>query len=176
MVSDHSPCTPELKCTNNLEAWGGISSVQFGGYLQIYHIRLILAHIVNNAEVADSPATTGNWYAVIFLTILLFGSNLYAQELTYQNKSVKFRTRLSIISYLVIGLSLFWTNAVGRGLDLQTVSKYLSSGPAHLCGLQDRKGALKPGLDADLVFFDPETTFVVTSDIIRHKNKVSFSF
>lgn len=31
VVSDHSPCTPELKCTNNLEAWGGISSVQFGG-------------------------------------------------------------------------------------------------------------------------------------------------
>ncbi|KAL0893834.1 hypothetical protein ABMA27_013958 [Loxostege sticticalis] len=100
VVSDHSPCTPELKCTNNLEAWGGISSVQFG-------------------------------------------------------------------------LSLFWTNAVGRGLDLQTVSKYLSSGPAHLCGLQDRKGALKAGLDADLVFFDPETTFVVTSDIIRHKNKLT---
>ncbi|XP_063821713.1 allantoinase [Ostrinia nubilalis] len=100
VVSDHSPCTPELKCTNNLEAWGGISSVQFG-------------------------------------------------------------------------LSLFWTNAVGRGLDLQTVSKYLSSGPAHLCGIQDRKGALKEGLDADLVFFDPDASFVVTSDIIRHKNKLT---
>ncbi|XP_028160838.1 uncharacterized protein LOC114353174 [Ostrinia furnacalis] len=100
VVSDHSPCTPELKCTNNLEAWGGISSVQFG-------------------------------------------------------------------------LSLFWTNAVGRGLDLQTVSKYLSSGPAHLCGIQDRKGVLKEGLDADLVFFDPDASFVVTSDIIRHKNKLT---
>lgn len=30
VVSDHSPCTPDLKCSNNLEAWGGISSVQFG--------------------------------------------------------------------------------------------------------------------------------------------------
>lgn len=30
VVSDHSPCTPDLKTSNNLEAWGGISSVQFG--------------------------------------------------------------------------------------------------------------------------------------------------
>ncbi|CAH0748169.1 unnamed protein product [Diatraea saccharalis] len=33
VVSDHSPCTPDLKCKNNLEAWGGISSVQFGNFL-----------------------------------------------------------------------------------------------------------------------------------------------
>lgn len=31
VVSDHSPCTPNLKATDNyLEAWGGISSLQFG--------------------------------------------------------------------------------------------------------------------------------------------------
>ncbi|XP_045519796.1 allantoinase-like [Pieris brassicae] len=100
VVSDHSPCTPELKCKNNLEAWGGISSVQFG-------------------------------------------------------------------------LSLFWTQAHARGLDLRAITKYLCSGPAHLCGLEKRKGALKPGFDADIVFFDPNEVFVVTSDIIRHKNKLT---
>lgn len=51
----------------------------------------------------------------------------------------------------------------------------MSSGPAQLCGLQNRKGALKPGLDADLIFFDPDDTFVVTKEIIRHKNKVIFA-
>ncbi|XP_049867144.1 allantoinase isoform X2 [Pectinophora gossypiella] len=100
VVSDHSPCTPDLKCSNNLEAWGGISSVQFG-------------------------------------------------------------------------LSLFWTEASSRGLDLKTVSKYLSSGPAQLCGLQDRKGALKAGLDADFIFYDSDASFTVTTDIIRYKNKLS---
>lgn len=70
------------------------------------------------------------------------------------------------------GLSLFWTEASARGLDLTSISKYLCVGPSKLCGLQDRKGALKPGTDADLIFFDPDATFVVTSDIIRHKNKV----
>lgn len=100
VVSDHSPCTPDLKCSNNLEAWGGISSVQFG-------------------------------------------------------------------------LSLFWTNASSRGLDMTSITKYLSSGPAKLCGLQNRKGALETGLDADLIFFDPDATFVVSADIIRHKNKLT---
>ncbi|XP_034840236.1 allantoinase-like isoform X1 [Maniola hyperantus] len=100
VVSDHSPCTPDLKCSNTLEAWGGISSVQFG-------------------------------------------------------------------------LSLFWTQASHRGLDLRSISKYLSAGPANLCGLQDRKGTLKPGLEADLVYFDPDESFIVTPGIIRHKNKLT---
>ncbi|XP_014358368.2 allantoinase [Papilio machaon] len=100
VVSDHSPCTPELKCSNNLEAWGGISSVQFG-------------------------------------------------------------------------LSLFWTEASARGLGLTSISKYMCSAPAQLCGIQHRKGALKPGLDADIIFFDPDAQFTVTADIIRHKNKLT---
>lgn len=34
IVSDHSPCVPELKTYGNfLTAWGGISSLQFGIYL-----------------------------------------------------------------------------------------------------------------------------------------------
>ncbi|CAK1581971.1 unnamed protein product [Parnassius mnemosyne] len=100
VVSDHSPCTPELKCSNNLEAWGGISSVQFG-------------------------------------------------------------------------LSLFWTEASARGLNLTSICKYMCAAPAQLCGIQDRKGAIKPGLDADLIFFDPDAEFTVSTDIIRHKNKLT---
>lgn len=36
VVSDHSPCTPDLKLLNSpnggdfIKAWGGIASVQFG--------------------------------------------------------------------------------------------------------------------------------------------------
>jgi len=34
IVSDHSPCVPELKTSGNfLTAWGGISSLQFGIHL-----------------------------------------------------------------------------------------------------------------------------------------------
>ncbi|KAI8435063.1 hypothetical protein MSG28_003473 [Choristoneura fumiferana] len=77
------------------------------------------------------------------------------------------------IASLQFDLSLFWTEASARGFGLPTVTHYLSAGPARLCGLQQRKGALKPGLDADLIFFDPNAAFLVTPDIIRYKNKIS---
>ena len=39
VVSDHSPCTPDLKLKEEgdfLKAWGGVSSVQFGKEASIY--------------------------------------------------------------------------------------------------------------------------------------------
>ncbi|KAL0893835.1 hypothetical protein ABMA27_013959 [Loxostege sticticalis] len=77
------------------------------------------------------------------------------------------------IASVQFDLPLFWTEAKARGYKLSTVSHYLSAGPARLVGLQDRKGALRAGLDADLIFFDPNASFVVTPDIIRYKNKIS---
>lgn len=89
------------------------------------------------------------------------------------------KSNISLNKYLIeiyiLGLSLFWTEAKARGYSLSTVSHYLSAGPANMVGLQNRKGALKPGLDADLVFFDPEASFVVTPEIILYKNKVIFN-
>ncbi|XP_072943951.1 allantoinase-like isoform X2 [Epargyreus clarus] len=100
IASDHSPSVANLKGPNFFNAWGGISSVQFG-------------------------------------------------------------------------LSLFWTEAKARGFSLETVSHYLSAGPARLAGLYKRKGAIRPGLDADLIFFDPDASFTVTPEIIQYKNKIS---
>ncbi|XP_075969522.1 allantoinase-like [Anticarsia gemmatalis] len=100
VTSDHSPSVAELKEADFLQAWGGVSSVQFD-------------------------------------------------------------------------LSLFWTEAKARGHTLSTLTHYLSAGPARLCGLQEKKGAIRPGLDADLIFFDPNASFIVTPEIIRYKNKIS---
>ncbi|CAG9585519.1 unnamed protein product [Danaus chrysippus] len=88
-------------------------------------------------------------------------------------KSPDFMTAWGGVSSVQFGLSLFWTEAKARGYSLSTVSHFLSSGPARLAGLHDKKGALKPGLDADLVFFDPDASFVVTPDKIFYKNKLS---
>nr|BAM18614.1 allantoinase [Papilio xuthus] len=88
-------------------------------------------------------------------------------------KSSNFLESWGGISSVQFGLSLFWTQAKARGFKLGDVSHYLSAGPAQLCGLQNRKGAIRPGLDADLVFFDPNASFVVTPDIIFYKNKIS---
>ncbi|ROI15277.1 Allantoinase, mitochondrial [Anabarilius grahami] len=92
VVSDHSPCTPDLKCLDRgdfTQAWGGISSLQFG-------------------------------------------------------------------------LSLFWTSASKRGFSFSDAVRLLCKEPAQLCRLDNQKGSLIPGHDADLVIWDPEKEFTLT--------------
>lgn len=103
VVSDHSPCTPELKRLDQGDfagAWGGISSVQFG-------------------------------------------------------------------------LPVVWTEARRRGFGLTDVSRWMSAGPAAFTGLNGNKGSLAPGMDADLVIWDPDEHFFLTADLIRYKNRLS---
>ncbi|KAL6108468.1 uncharacterized protein ACO6RY_18984 [Pungitius sinensis] len=103
VVSDHSPCTPDLKKLVNgdfTEAWGGISSLQFG-------------------------------------------------------------------------LPLFWSSASKRGFQLSDVARLLSLQTARLSRLDDRKGSLAPGYDADLVVWDPEKEFEIKEASIHHKNKLT---
>jgi allantoinase len=99
IVSDHSPCTPELKRGDFLDAWGGIASLQFL-------------------------------------------------------------------------LPIVWTNARARGFALADIVRWCSSGPARLARL-DRKGDIAIGNDADLVVWDPDETFTVTPELIRHRHKVT---
>uniref|UniRef100_A0A6Q2ZD42 allantoinase n=1 Tax=Esox lucius TaxID=8010 RepID=A0A6Q2ZD42_ESOLU len=102
VVSDHSPCTPDLKRLDTgdfTQAWGGISSLQFG-------------------------------------------------------------------------LSLFWTSASKRGFTLPDVARFLCQSTARLCRLDNQKGSLVPGHDADLVIWDPEKEFEVKASI-HHKHKLT---
>jgi allantoinase len=103
VVSDHSPCTPDLKLRESgdfMEAWGGISTLQFG-------------------------------------------------------------------------LPVLWTGARARGFDLVDVSRWMSAATAKLAGLDDRKGFLKEGYDADITIWHPEREFTVETAAIEFKNKVT---
>ncbi|XP_058493475.1 allantoinase, mitochondrial [Solea solea] len=103
VVSDHSPCTPDLKNMQSgdfTQAWGGISSLQFG-------------------------------------------------------------------------LPLFWSSASKRGFQPSDVVRLLSQETARLCGLDQQKGSLSPGYDADLVVWDPEREFEISEADIHHKNKIT---
>lgn len=103
VVSDHSPCTPDLKRLETgdfTQAWGGISSLQFG-------------------------------------------------------------------------LPLFWSAARKRGFQLSDVVRLLSYKTAQLCRLDNRKGSLDPGFDADLVIWDPEREFEIIEESIHHRNKLT---
>lgn len=77
------------------------------------------------------------------------------------------------IAGLQLGLSSVWTEASRRGFGLEDVSRWTSRRTAALAGLSSRKGAIAPGLDADLVIFDPDATFVVDPAKIEHRHKVT---
>ena len=103
IVSDHSPCSPHLRCLDSgdvEQAWGGISSLQFG-------------------------------------------------------------------------LSIIWTEAKQRGIDLLQVSDWMSTRPAQFAGLGSFKGRLAPGYDADIVVFDDTKRYEIRPEIIQYRHNVT---
>ena len=49
----------------------------------------------------------------------------------------------------------------------------MCAAPARLAGLEQRKGALVKGLDADLCIWRPEEKFVVDPAKLHHKHKLT---
>ena len=77
------------------------------------------------------------------------------------------------IASLQLALPVLWTAARKRGIPLTTVARWLCEAPPALPGLQQRKGKIAPGYDADLVVWDPEAAFTVTADMLHHRHKIS---
>jgi allantoinase len=74
------------------------------------------------------------------------------------------------ITSLQVGLSSVWTEARRLGYSLEQVSEWLSTRPARLAGLQERKGAIVVGSDADLVLFRPDDA-VEWPQVLHHRYK-----
>lgn len=76
------------------------------------------------------------------------------------------------IAGLQFSLSVFHTGAIQRGMSLAEVSHLMSSSPARFAGLK-MKGAIAPGMHADLIVFDAEKKFRVAPGMIAHRHEVS---
>ena len=76
------------------------------------------------------------------------------------------------IASVQLGLPAVWTGARSRGYSLVDVVRWMASGPAALVGLDDR-GSIAVGMQADLVRFAPNASFVVSASELRHRNAVS---
>jgi len=76
------------------------------------------------------------------------------------------------VSSLQLGLSLVWTEARRRGVDLDRVVEWMATRPAQLVRLGD-KGQLALGFRADLSVYAPDQTFVVDPTKLHHKNPVT---
>lgn len=74
------------------------------------------------------------------------------------------------IAGLQFSLQNVWTHAHARGFTLNDLLPWLCGRTARFAGLADRKGAIAPGLDADLVVWHPQTPYRVTPDAVRHRH------
>jgi allantoinase len=77
------------------------------------------------------------------------------------------------IAGLQLSVSAVWTGMRERGMGLETLVERMAHRTAKLAGLSGRKGALKPGLDADFVLFAPEARFKVAPEDIRHRHRLT---
>ncbi|KAA8917533.1 hypothetical protein TRICI_000316 [Trichomonascus ciferrii] len=105
VVSDHSPCTPQLKkldAGDFVSAWGGIASVGLG------------------------------------LPVIWTEANKYYPDVT-----------------------------------LLDICRWMSLNTAAQVGLQDRKGSIEVGKDADFCIFDPQQPWIFDQGQMHFKNKVS---
>jgi allantoinase len=58
-------------------------------------------------------------------------------------------------------------------LPQEHVFEAMTTRPAALVGLSERKGAIVPGCDADFVVFDPHAEFTVVPEMLHHRHKAT---
>jgi allantoinase len=77
------------------------------------------------------------------------------------------------IASLQLALPVLWTAAKKHNALLPDIAKWLCVSPALLAGLQNSKGQIAPGCDADFVVWSPEEFFEVNEAGILHKHKTT---
>jgi allantoinase len=151
VVSDHSPCTANLKLIeeNNLAAaWGGIAGLQLTLPLFWTGLQKQFPRTAPSRQSASFPPSL---------------QRSVPKSQTPESHDRPKHSETTGREYLDID-----TQA------LVLMSERLSRRPAQLLGEYSRnKGELKSGFDADLVIWDPDQEFIVKTEELHHKNKIS---
>ena len=77
------------------------------------------------------------------------------------------------ISGLQFTLPILFSEGRKRGLLIEKLIPLLTQNPARFLGLEDKKGKLAVGLDADITVWDDKQEFKITEAIVQHKHKAT---
>lgn len=77
------------------------------------------------------------------------------------------------IAGLQFNLPVFWTKAKDHDFSIADISLLMSSNVAAFLKMENRKGKIAKGYDADLTVWDPEDSFEVTEEIINFRHKIT---
>jgi allantoinase len=77
------------------------------------------------------------------------------------------------IGSLQLRLPATWTGAAERGVGLPQLGRWLALEPARLAGLDDRKGSIALGMDADFVVWDPDGVTRVSGIDLEHRHPIT---
>jgi allantoinase len=88
-------------------------------------------------------------------------------------KEGDFRSAWGGIASLSVAISVIWTEMRKRGLPIHDLARWMSAQPAKLAGLEEHKGAIAAGYDADLVVFHPDTEFTLSTADLHYRHPVS---
>ena len=88
-------------------------------------------------------------------------------------KKGDFATAWGGIASLQLRLPATWTGAADRDVGFAELARWLALAPAELAGLDDRKGSIEVGKDADFVVFDPDGETVVSGRGLHHRHPMT---
>jgi len=77
------------------------------------------------------------------------------------------------ISSIQFALPVLWTAAKKHGCELADITRWLCENSSVVPGLEESKGKIAKGYDADFVVWDPEKNFTVIKDMIHHRHKIT---
>lgn len=77
------------------------------------------------------------------------------------------------IAGLQFSLPVIWTKAKEKGFSVEDISGLMSSNVSDFLKLNQSKGKIEVGYDADLVIWNPEEEFIVKEGNILHRHKTT---
>lgn len=70
-------------------------------------------------------------------------------------------------------ISAVWTEGEKRGLTIEQLVKLFALAPSQIYGLYPRKGAIREGADADIIFFNPNIKWTFTKEMVKSRYPMS---